>query len=268
MKHHQACAALRDAFTELYRVEETARTMAIDAGLDLGQIAFSGRVKDVWTAILDEAEKQNAIADLVRVARQEYPHYPPLDAAVDAYAEAWVTDPQTPGARASELAYLAKIIADYEYWAQHYTPLAGIAEVRRAAQGGPRLDLPLLFMPTGFEKLAEHGFGPDRRVERVPVDSSTYSTTWAQPRVSVFSGRWRVTRSYACGRNGETRVLPGKNSGRSTRCQMPSTGPMTAGRGVQGRIPQNRSDTAAHPICPITRWWVSPGTRPMPSAAG
>ncbi len=170
MKHHQAFAALRDAFTELYRVEETARTLAIDAGLDLGQIAFSGRVKDIWTAIIDEAEKQNAIADLVRVARREYPHYPPLDAAVDAYADAWVTDPQTPGARATELAYLAKIIADYEYWAQHYTPLAGIAEVRRAAQAGPRLDLPMLFMPTGFEKLAEHGFGPDRRVERVPVD--------------------------------------------------------------------------------------------------
>jgi hypothetical protein len=36
MKHHQAIAALRDAFTELYRVEETARTVALGAGLTPG----------------------------------------------------------------------------------------------------------------------------------------------------------------------------------------------------------------------------------------
>lgn len=170
MKHHQAFSALRDVFTDIYRVEQMACTVALDAGLDPGQIVLSGRVKDVWTAILEEAEKQNAIADLVRVARKEYPRHPPLDAAVEAYAEAWVTDPQTPGARATELAYLAQIVKDYEYWAQRYTPLAGIAEVRRAVQAGPRLDLPMLFMPAGFEKLAEHGFGPDRRIERVPVE--------------------------------------------------------------------------------------------------
>ena len=268
MKHHEAFAALRNVLAELYSDEVSARRVASDAGLDIRRIAFSTRADNNWTAILTEAEKRGAVTTIVSIAQEEYGLYQPLRAAIEAYAEAWVTDPQTPGARATEMAYLTKIVKDYEYWAQHYTPLAGIAELRRAAQDGPRLDLPMLFMPTGFEKLAEHGFGPDRRVERVPVDSSTYSTTWAQPRVSVFSGRWRVTRSYACGRNGETRVLPGKNSGRSTRCQMPSTGPMTAGRGVQGRIPQDRSDTAAHPICPITRWWVSPGTRPMPSAAG
>ena len=61
-------------------------------------------------------------------------------------------------------------MAQYKYWAEKYTPLAGIAEVRAAAAQGPRLDLPMLFMPAGFEKLEEHGFGPDRRIERVPVD--------------------------------------------------------------------------------------------------
>ncbi len=170
MKHHQAVAALRDALAELYTDEANARRVCRDAGLDVRQIAFSNHAVNNWTAILDEAEKQGALTTIVSTAQKDYGAYPPLQAAINAYAEAWVTDPQTPGARASELAYLAKIIADYEYWAQHYTPLAGIAEVRRAAQGGPRLDLPLLFMPTGFEKLAEHDFGPDRRVERVPVD--------------------------------------------------------------------------------------------------
>lgn len=57
MKQHQAFAALRDVLTELYRVEEMTRTVALDARLDLGQIAFSGRVKDIWTAILGEAEE-------------------------------------------------------------------------------------------------------------------------------------------------------------------------------------------------------------------
>lgn len=72
--------------------------------------------------------------------------------------------------RGEELAYLDGLIEKYRYWAEKYTPLAGIAEVRAATAKGPRLDLPMLFMPTGFEKLEEHGFGMDRRTERVPVD--------------------------------------------------------------------------------------------------
>ncbi len=72
--------------------------------------------------------------------------------------------------RGEELAYLNGLIEKYHYWAEKYTPLAGIAEVRSAAAQGPRLDLPTLFMPTGFEKLEEHGFGEQRRTERVPVD--------------------------------------------------------------------------------------------------
>jgi type IV secretory pathway ATPase VirB11/archaellum biosynthesis ATPase len=72
--------------------------------------------------------------------------------------------------RGEELAYLDGLVAQYRYWAEKYTPLAGIAEVRAAAQNGPRLDLPLLFMPTGFEKLVEHGYGEAWQVERRPVD--------------------------------------------------------------------------------------------------
>jgi hypothetical protein len=71
--------------------------------------------------------------------------------------------------RAEELTYLDGLVAQYQYWAEKYTPLAGIAEVRPAAADGPRLDLPMLFMPAGFEKLEDHGFGEQRRIERVPV---------------------------------------------------------------------------------------------------
>ena len=68
--------------------------------------------------------------------------------------------------REDELAYLDGVVTQYRFWAEKYTPLAGIAEVRAAAQNGPRLDLPMLFMPAGFERLEEHGFGERRRVER------------------------------------------------------------------------------------------------------
>jgi formylglycine-generating enzyme required for sulfatase activity len=72
--------------------------------------------------------------------------------------------------RGEEVAYLDGLIDRYRYWAEKYTPLAGIAEVRAATTNGPRLDLPMLFMPAGFEKLEEHGFGEQRRTERVAVD--------------------------------------------------------------------------------------------------
>ncbi len=72
--------------------------------------------------------------------------------------------------RSAEMAYLDGLIAQYHYWAERYTPLAGIAEVRKATVNGPRLDLPMLFMPAGFEKLAEHGFGEARQTERKSLD--------------------------------------------------------------------------------------------------
>lgn len=71
--------------------------------------------------------------------------------------------------RDKELAYLDALLARYQYWRDHYTPLAGIAEVRAAVQDGPRLDLPMPFIPPGFEKLVEHGYGERFEVRRQPV---------------------------------------------------------------------------------------------------
>ena len=51
--------------------------------------------------------------------------------------------------RGEELAYLDGLIEKYRFWAEKYTPLDGIAEVRAAVAEGPRMDLPLLLMPTG-----------------------------------------------------------------------------------------------------------------------
>ena len=71
--------------------------------------------------------------------------------------------------RTAEVHYLNGLVARYRFWAEKYTPLAGMAEVRAAAGAGPRLDLPTPFMPTGFDKLVEHGYGPQRELKRVPV---------------------------------------------------------------------------------------------------
>ena len=72
--------------------------------------------------------------------------------------------------RDRELVYLDSLLKQYEYWEEHYTPLAGIAEVRAEVAGGPRLDLPMPFIPTGFEKLVEHGYGERTEVRREHVD--------------------------------------------------------------------------------------------------
>ncbi len=72
--------------------------------------------------------------------------------------------------RDKELAYLDGLLARYEHWREHYTPLAGIAEVRAAVQDGPRLDLPMPFVPPEFQALVEHGYGQRVEVQRVAVD--------------------------------------------------------------------------------------------------
>ncbi|MCP4536458.1 MAG: SUMF1/EgtB/PvdO family nonheme iron enzyme [Chloroflexi bacterium] len=72
--------------------------------------------------------------------------------------------------RDKELAYLDSLLKSYEHWRDHYTPLAGIAEVRAAVKNGPRLDLPMPFIPSEFAKLTDHGFGERTEVKREKVD--------------------------------------------------------------------------------------------------
>ena len=69
-----------------------------------------------------------------------------------------------------ELEYLDGLLKRYEYWRDHYTPLAGIAEVRAAVKDGPRLDLPMPFVPREFEVLGEHGYGPRTETRREKLE--------------------------------------------------------------------------------------------------
>jgi len=118
--------------------------------------------------------------------------------------------------RQIEMTYLDKLTKEYEYWAEKYTPLAGIAEVKAATQDGPRLDLPTMFMPTGFAKLEEHGFGEQRQVERKPVDDLRQAVTdykrlvvLGEPGCGKTTTLRRLAYDYAVvAQNDETQPLP------------------------------------------------------------
>lgn len=106
--------------------------------------------------------------------------------------------------RDKELIYLDQLLVKFRYWCDHYTPLAGMAEVRAAVKDGPRLDLPMPFVPTGFEKLVEHGHGERTEVRQERVDDLRIAVA-AQQRIILLgnsgSGKtttlWRLAYDYA-----------------------------------------------------------------------
>jgi formylglycine-generating enzyme required for sulfatase activity len=115
--------------------------------------------------------------------------------------------------RDKELAYLDGLLKRYAHWEDHYTPLAGIAEVRAAVEDGPRLDLPMPFIPREFEKLVEHGYGPKTEVQREPVDD--LRTAVREHRRVILLGApgsgktttlWRMAHDYATAARDDARA--------------------------------------------------------------
>lgn len=63
---------LIDIFTNLYSNERSARRVVDEAGLDNTAIDFSGPARNIWHAILTEAEKNRQVDSLFDVAWREY----------------------------------------------------------------------------------------------------------------------------------------------------------------------------------------------------
>ncbi len=106
---------LTNVLAHLYSDQASARTLARTAGLDLAHIAFDARAINTWTAILTEAEFEGHTQTLLDQASSEYPNWPELTAARQAYGD-WVN-----AGRPSAIA-LPEAGADHDFVRKPYEP--------------------------------------------------------------------------------------------------------------------------------------------------
>ena len=78
---------LRDALTQLYADESSARRIAAQANLDVARIHFSARAVDSWHAILTEAAHAGLLEGVIAAAQQEYGANPELAQVVRNYRQ-------------------------------------------------------------------------------------------------------------------------------------------------------------------------------------
>lgn len=69
---------LAEVLAELYSDDESARRIARTAGVDLTRVAFNAKAANTWSSLLNEADSQGKLAEVVRLAMQEYPSHQPL----------------------------------------------------------------------------------------------------------------------------------------------------------------------------------------------
>jgi hypothetical protein len=96
MAWNAALSQLRDVLAGLYPTQEDAGLVVADAGLDAQHIAFSAKAVNNWQAILEEAQKQDQVEDLIVVATKRFPKNKSLLAAVDTYQESVPEPPPSP----------------------------------------------------------------------------------------------------------------------------------------------------------------------------
>src|SRR5690349_21833047 len=72
---------LRNVLAGLYWTSEDARRIALETGLNPAFLRFSAKPVNTWTFVLEEAQNQNKLAQLVSRVRVEYPELQVLQLA-------------------------------------------------------------------------------------------------------------------------------------------------------------------------------------------
>jgi len=65
--------ALRKLLVKLYEDSRQIRKISMDAGLAIGRIKFEGSAEDIWYEVLNEAEKDNKLEQLIETIRADCP---------------------------------------------------------------------------------------------------------------------------------------------------------------------------------------------------
>jgi hypothetical protein len=76
-------ADLRDILADLYSDTDTAKVIAVDAGLAIARIKFNGAALAVWQDIVDEARKSDKVAALIDRAKKDFGNSDALEAAAE-----------------------------------------------------------------------------------------------------------------------------------------------------------------------------------------
>lgn len=107
---------------ELYRDRASVERVAVEAGIDVSRLSSAAKPADAWALLLSEAEHQQKLPDVVRVALREYPQYPPL---LDTLLSATQTKPDgsmnpsivvtPPSVNESEAAVIARLATQLEF---------------------------------------------------------------------------------------------------------------------------------------------------------
>lgn len=67
-------AQLRKTLAYLYPSKADIRRVAYDAEIDTGDIPVNGSAEALWHALLDEANKQHQVEQLLKIIDGEYPN--------------------------------------------------------------------------------------------------------------------------------------------------------------------------------------------------
>ena len=74
--------SLETVLAELYQDRASIDRIAHEANIDLARVPVSSRAADTWHAVIQEAQRQNAMTALAAIVMREYPHYTPLHVAI------------------------------------------------------------------------------------------------------------------------------------------------------------------------------------------